>query len=485
MESPTAAAIIFGPHQHKNLISSLTDNPLIKKIILIRSSKCITANNAVSVEGDFPFSGKCVAKAIKNATDCPFVFVFSGSSDIDISNSEISRFLEIGQKQYGALYYADYYSGKRDPSSIRPVIDYQHGSIRDDFLFGPVQILSLAHVRRALEKFGGLTESKWAGLYELRLKVSLCGEIVRIPEPLSLVTNDCCGQTTFFDYLDPKQLEYQKEMEGVVTGHLKRIGAYCSHALKTAPENTNAYPVVASVIIPVRNREKTIADALKSALEQKTNFPFNVLVVQNHSTDRTRQEIEKVAQKDSRVIQIIPESKDLGIGGCWNQAVVSRHCGCYVCQLDSDDLYEGRYALSEMVDALSSGKHGMVVGSYRLVNFNLDEIPPGLIDHREWTGDNGRNNLLRVHGIGAPRAFPSALLKQHPFPNVSYGEDYAVALRISRDYKVGRIFKPLYLCRRWEDNTDEGLSLLEANRLAFYKDRLRTEEMRERCRKTN
>jgi glycosyltransferase involved in cell wall biosynthesis len=203
-------------------------------------------------------------------------------------------------------------------------------------------------------------------------------------------------------------------------------------------------------------------------------------VVQNHSTDRTGEEIEKIAKHDTRVIQIIPEQKDLGIGGCWNLAVNSPQCGRYVCQLDSDDIYEGGDALYIIVETLREGKYGMVSGTYRVVNFNLEEIPPGVVDHREWSDGNGRNNLLRVHGIGAPRAFPTVLLRQYPFPNVSYGEDYAVALRISRDFRVGRIFKPLYLCRRWEENTDADLTHLEANRLAFYKDKLRTEEILER-----
>jgi glycosyltransferase involved in cell wall biosynthesis len=269
-------------------------------------------------------------------------------------------------------------------------------------------------------------------------------------------------------------------MEHTLTHHLKRIGAYCSHELKSVPEDSGTYPVKASVIMPVRNREKTVADAIRSAVNQKTDSPFNVLVVQNHSTDNTREEIEKVAKHNSRVIQIIPGRKDLRIGGCWNLAVQSTHCGQYVCQLDSDDLYEGEDALNKMIETLQRSNCGMTVGTYRVVNRNLEEIPPGVVDHREWSKENGRNNLLRVHGIGAPRGFPTVLLKQYPFPNVSYGEDYAVALRISRDFHVSRIFTPLYLCRRWEENTDSNLSKLEENKFAYYKDQLRTQEILER-----
>ncbi len=269
-------------------------------------------------------------------------------------------------------------------------------------------------------------------------------------------------------------------MEKIATAHLKCIGAFCSHALKPVPEDKTAYPVKASVVIPVKNREKTIADAVTSALSQKTDFQFNVLVVQNHSSDRTGHEIERIAKHDSRLFQIIPKQKNLGIGGCWNVAISSARCGRYVCQLDSDDLYDGENTLSEMINTLAAGKYGMVAGAYRVVNFNLEQVPPGIVDHREWTDENGRNNLLRVQGIGAPRAFPTAVLRQFPFPDLSYGEDYAVALRIARNFRVGRIYKPLYLCRRWEENTDSNLSLLEENRLAFNKDKLRTREILER-----
>lgn len=475
------SAIIFEEDplsKNSELLTTLKANPCIEKVIKV--SKDALSVDTLSVVRDLPFGGKSVAKALETARPCPYVLIIPASSGVDISAEEISRFLEIAKECDGGLYYADYYNGKRSPSCIKAVIDYQYGSIRDDFFFGPVQFFSFKHIQESLEEYGQLVETKWAGLYELRLKVSLSGNVLRVPAPLSLVKKEHTGKISHFGYVDPEQLDYQKEMEQVATEHLKRTGAYCSHDLKSVPEDSDIYPVEASVIIPVRNRERTISDAIKSALSQKTDFSFNVLVVQNHSTDRTGEEIEKIAKHDTRVIQIIPEQKDLGIGGCWNLAVNSPQCGRYVCQLDSDDIYEGGDALYTIVETLREGKYGMVSGTYRVVNFNLEEIPPGVVDHREWSDGNGRNNLLRVHGIGAPRAFPTVLLRQYPFPNVSYGEDYAVALRISRDFRVGRIFKPLYLCRRWEENTDADLTHLEANRLAFYKDKLRTEEILER-----
>jgi glycosyltransferase involved in cell wall biosynthesis len=304
--------------------------------------------------------------------------------------------------------------------------------------------------------------------------------VVHLAEPCSLVSQGCDLKKSQFAYVDSRQLDYQREMERVATEHLRRIGAYCSHEPLPAPDDAAAYPVTASIVIPVRNRERTIADAVRSALSQETDFPFNVLVVENHSTDRTAAILNDLAGSDSRVVPLVPQRRDLGIGGCWNEAVRSALCGRFVCQLDSDDLYCDGHTLAKVVGMLRQTGCGMVVGAYRLVNFNLEELPPGIIDHREWSDGNGRNNLLRVNGIGAPRAFATGLLRQFPFPNVSYGEDYAAALRISRDYRVGRIYEPLYLCRRWEDNSDAQLSNEQEVRYAEYKDSLRTQEILQR-----
>jgi glycosyltransferase involved in cell wall biosynthesis len=304
--------------------------------------------------------------------------------------------------------------------------------------------------------------------------------VVHLSRPCSRVQESAALIKSQFAYVDPRQMDYQKEMEGVATEHLRRIGAYCSHDFLPVPETAAASPVLATVVIPVRNRERTIAEAVRSALSQKTDFPFNVIVVQNHSTDRTADILDGIAAQDGRLLHLVPKRTDLGIGGCWNEAVQSPACGRFVCQLDSDDLYADEHTLAKMIGMLREGRCGMAVGSYRLVNFNLEELPPGIIDHREWSDDNGRNNLLRVNGIGAPRAFATALLREFPFPNVSYGEDYAASLRISRDYQVGRIYEPVYLCRRWEDNTDAQLSNEQEVRYAMYKDGLRTQEIKQR-----
>lgn len=475
------AVIIIGdtPSACTDLIASLHTNPLIKKIIVL-SSDAHPQQHAHVVTSPLPTGGKAVQEALEQALACEFTMIIPSPEGLDISPEETEVFIAAARKNAAALCYADYYLGQRSSQNIRKVCDYQTGSIRDDFSFGPVLFYSSTHIKKAFEQFGALEATQWAGLYELRLKASCTGSVLKIPSPLSCVRS--IETKSHFTYVDPRQLEYQKEMERIATGHLQRMNALCTHELKPAPAPAAPFPVAASVVIPVLNREKTIADAVKSALSQKTDFSFNVLVVQNHSTDRTAEEIDAIARHDARVLHIIPERTDLGIGGCWNVALQSAQCGTYVCQLDSDDLYADENTLASMVEMLRDEKHGMVVGSYRIVNFNLEEIPPGIIDHREWSAENGRNNLLRVNGIGAPRAFATTLLRQFPFPNVSYGEDYAVSLRISRDYTVGRIYTPIYLCRRWEDNTDARLSNEDEVRLAAYKDSLRTQEIEERQR---
>jgi Glycosyl transferase family 2 len=359
-----------------------------------------------------------------------------------------------------------------------PRIDYQNGSIRDGFDFGPVVGISVEAARQS----GIDSDWKWGGLYDLRLRISEKYPIVRIPEPLyraSIPDTRPAGQKQF-DYVDPRNRNYQIEMESIATAHLKRIGAWLSPRFEKVPASTEIFPAKASVVIPVLNRGRTIIDAVQSALSQRADFEFNVIVVDNHSTDRTTELLRGI--HDSRVKLIIPERRDLGIGGCWNEAISSRHCGQYAIQLDSDDLYINEQVLQRIVAELEAGPYAMVIGSYTVVDFSLKEIAPGLIDHREWTRENGRNNALRVNGLGAPRSFNTTVLRRIGFPNVSYGEDYAVALRISRDYEVGRIYDPVYLCRRWEGNTDSVLPQDVANRHDRYKDWLRTMEIRARRR---
>lgn len=361
-------------------------------------------------------------------------------------------------------------------SIAHPRINYQPGSIRDNFDFGAV-------VAVPADKFEKGAETHWSTLYDFRLRISETHPIVWIPEPLyaaSPLDTRPTGQKQF-DYVDPKNRDYQIEMERIATGHLKRIGAYLEPEFEAVSAPVETFPVRASVIIPVRNREKTIVDAVESAFGQRTRFPFNVIVVDNHSTDGTSDRLRDLGS-DKRLVHLIPDRTDLGIGGCWNEAIYSSHCGRYTVQLDSDDMYAMDDVLARIVETLQSGPYAMVIGSYTMVNFELKEIPPGLIDHREWTRENGRNNAIRINGLGAPRAFDTAVLRRFGFPNVSYGEDYAVALRICREYEIGRIYDSVYLCRRWEGNTDSALPLEASNRYDTYKDWLRTVELRARTR---
>jgi glycosyltransferase involved in cell wall biosynthesis len=310
--------------------------------------------------------------------------------------------------------------------------------------------------------------------------------VLRIPEFLySKIETDVrkSGEKQF-DYVDPRNRAVQMEMEQVATDHLKRIGAYLSPDFKPVEfDRHEHFECEVSVIIPVRNREKTIADAVGSVLKQNAQFPFNVIIVDNHSTDGTTKTLRDIAKKDSRVIHVIPERTDLGIGGCWNEGVNHPKCGRFAIQLDSDDLYKDETTVQKVVDTFRKEKCAMVIGSYQMTNFKLEEIPPGIIDHKEWTPDNGRNNALRINGLGAPRAFYTPVLREIKVPNVSYGEDYALGLAISRNYQIGRIYDPIYLCRRWEGNSDAALDISKQNTYNLYKYRIRTIEFLARQRK--
>jgi GT2 family glycosyltransferase len=341
-----------------------------------------------------------------------------------------------------------------------------------------------------LRKYGEIPSYRWAGWYDLRLKLSTDRGFFHLPERLSTVTEAdptgavgaAKGDGMHFAYVDPRNRTFQDEMEATTTAHLKRIGAWLAPSFRDVPHSNLSFPVEASVVIPVRNRVRTVTDAVESALAQRTDFPFNLLVVNNHSTDGTTAILSDLAGRHPALKHIIPKRRDLSIGGCWNEAIFSEACGRYAVQLDSDDLYAGKDALGRLVDILRRGNCAMAVGSYTLVDENLREIPPGLINHREWTDENGRNNALRINGLGAPRAFDTAILRRIGFPNVGYGEDYAVALRLSREYRIGRIYDSLYFCRRWKGNTDAALTIEQANRHDAYKDRLRTIEIRARRR---
>jgi len=412
-------------------------------------------------------SSQAISELLEHAkTD--ILFIGDPGTPVDPGARMFDRMSQVMRETGAGWVYAD--------AAGHPHIDYQPGSIRDTFDFGPVTAISTAAARRVGIEPG----LRWGGLYDLRLRISEAYPIVRIPEALYSfsASNSSGGAHTQFSYVDPRNRDYQLEMERIATAHLRRIGAWLPPAFKSVPAPDGDFSVKASVIIPVRNRERTILDAVRSALAQQADFSFNVIVVDNHSTDRTPELLRSVG--DSRLRHITPDRADLGIGGCWNEAIYSPDCGRYCVQLDSDDLYANELVLRRIVEVLESGPYAMVVGAYTLVDFSLREIPPGLIDHREWSRENGHNNALRVNGLGAPRAFNTAVLRRIGFPNVSYGEDYAVAIRISREYEIGRIFDPIYLCRRWEGNSDSSLPLEVANRYDFYKDWLRTVEIKAR-----
>lgn len=363
---------------------------------------------------------------------------------------------------------------------IVPTADYQRGSVRDDFNFGSVLLL-----RSSAARGFQIPQLKFAALYYLRLFLSVGYDVTRLNEPLYSVSendNRLSGAKNF-DYVNPRNREVQIEMEQAFTLYLKHINAFLEPNFGTINLSEGTFDCEASVIIPVRNRERTIEDAVRSVLRQQTSFPFNILVVDNYSTDNTTTILKKLSNEDARIVHIIPEEKTLGIGGCWNRAIDDPRCGRFAVQLDSDDLYEDENVLQTIVDAFYEQDCGMLVGSYTITDEKMNVIPPGLIDHREWTDDNGRNNALRINGLGAPRAFYTPLVRSIHFPNTSYGEDYAMGLRISRNYRIGRIYKSLYLCRRWEGNSDAALSVERVNANNAYKDKLRTIELEARIHK--
>jgi hypothetical protein len=403
-----------------------------------------------------------------------------------IDPAALRRLVAVAEETRAALAYGDCFDLWPDGTCTpHPLIDYELGSLRDDFDFGPLVVL----FRRALQPIfeswrreaSGLRFGAW---YDLRLRLSEVGPVLRLPEGLATRPQDdprLSGEKVF-DYLDPTQRGYQLEMEHVATAALERIGARIAAPREPLVEDARRPCVTASVVIPVRNRVRTVGAAVRSALGQKTDFDFNVLVVDNHSDDGTTALLAEMAREDRRLLHLRPSRRDLLIGGCWNEAVYSDWCGTYAVQLDSDDLYSSDDALQRLVTELRRGPYALVIGSYTTVDLDLRPLPPGLVDHREWTEDNGFNNALRIHGLGAPRAFHVPTLRTVGFPNVSYGEDYAVVLRLSRSWRVGRIFESLYWCRRWEGNSDSALSVEVANRHHAYKDRLRTLEIEARRR---
>ncbi|MDR2495932.1 MAG: glycosyltransferase family 2 protein [Tannerellaceae bacterium] len=387
----------------------------------------------------------------------------------------------IAESTGAGMIYADYCERNDNELIPHPLIDYRKGSLRDDFDFGPLHLYKTTAFKEAVE---AMTEVfSYAALYDLRLKISLQHPVIHINEYLYTVDRKAySSHDKQFEYVDPKNRIVQMEMERACTEHLKRIGAYQPPIFAPIDLSCKTFYYEASIVIPVRNRVNTIGEAIRSALSQQTDFDYNVIVVDNHSTDGTCDEIRRHCS-DHRLIHIVPEEIDLGIGGCWNEAIMNSACGKFAVQLDSDDRYSSTKSLQKIVDAFYETHAPMIIGTYQMTDINWNPIPPGLIDHREWTDDNGRNNALRINGLGAPRAFFTPLVRQIKFPNTSYGEDYAMGLRISRDFKIGRIYEVLYDCRRWDGNSDTKLSLHKANKYNTYKDNLRTWELEARIRK--
>ena len=428
--------------------------------------------------------------SIAENTDADYVIICTKATPIRWGLYALERFLRTADDTGAVMVYSDHYSVQEGKLEKHPVIDYQAGSLRDDFDFGSLWLVKAQNLLDYAAQ-QDRQEYQFAGLYDLRLYLSRVGEIFHINE--FLYTEDeldtrKSGEKQF-DYVNPRNREVQIEMEKACTHHLEKVGALVDTNYYRQPDfDEQEFEYEASVIIPVFNREKTIADAVKSALSQKTSFKFNVIVVNNHSTDRTGEILSEIAhemeerndKQAGRLVQIVPDRNDLGIGGCWNMAINSDHCGKFAVQLDSDDLYSSPKTLQKIVDAFHKQKAAMIIGSYRMCDFDLNTLPPGLIDHKEWTEDNGCNNALRINGLGAPRAFFTPLVRQIQFPNTSYGEDYALGLVFSRRYRIGRIYDELYLCRRWGGNSDAALSIDKVNANNLYKDRLRTMELKAR-----
>ncbi|HLP04580.1 MAG TPA: glycosyltransferase family A protein [Paludibacter sp.] len=464
-------------------IEQINQSTLVQAIyLLVKKENNIQIDGCATLEIDSLQSAETIQK-IAERSDATYSLIYTKDSTLELGQFAIERFFRIAEDTQAGLVYSDYYEIKNGVRSNHPTIDYQEGSLRDDFNFGSVLFYNAANLKKAVAE---TTETyQFAGLYNLRLKVSQQAELVHMNEYLyaEVETDTRKSGEKQFDYVDPKNRAAQVEMEAACTDHLKAIGGYLAPQFKKITFNEGNFPVEASVIIPIRNRVKTVEDAIKSVLMQKTSFPFNLIIIDNFSTDGTSELIQKYAKADNRVIHVVPNRNDLGIGGCWNEGVHSAQCGKFAVQLDSDDVYQTENTLQIIVDAFYGQNCAMVIGSYTMTNFAMETIPPGLIDHKEWTPDNGRNNALRINGLGAPRAFYTPVLREIKVPNTSYGEDYALGLRISREYQIGRVYESVYLCRRWDENSDAALDIVKMNGHDLYKDKIRTVELLARKRK--
>ena len=475
------AFILFSElEQAKKTVEELKQSELVKNIYLLTPENITgTINGCENIAVESLQSTSTIRQIAEKST-ADYSLIYQKSTVLKLGYFALERMVKIAGDTGAGMVYADYYAIANGEKKNHPVIDYQEGSLRDDFNFGSLLVYNAQALREAARRMQNQTY-RFAGLYDLRLKVSQHHPIVHINEYLYTEIEEdtrASGQK-IFDYVNPKNRDVQIEMEQACTQHLKDVGAYLEPRFDKIEFDKGTFAYEASVIIPVRNRVKTIRDAIGSVLAQKTDFPFNLIVVDNHSTDGTTAAIDEF-KNDERLIQLIPQRDDLGIGGCWNYGVHHAKCGKFAVQLDSDDVYSGTDTLQKIVNAFYEQNCAMVVGTYQMTDFKMNPIPPGIIDHREWTPENGRNNALRINGLGAPRAFYTPVLREIKVPNTSYGEDYALGLNISRRFQIGRIYDVLYLCRRWEDNSDAALDIVKMNAHNTYKDRIRTWELQAR-----
>lgn len=465
--------------QIKATVDDLRESALVSKITLLATDAAAKPCLGCELIHIDSLNSSATMKKIADAAEADYTLLYTKYNHLVPGYFAIDRFVKIAEDTEAGMLYADHYSVSEGKRTASPVIDYQKGSLRDNFNFGSVLFFNTADLKKAAA--GIDRDYTAAGLYDLRLRLSRMAPIVHINEYLysDVELDTRKSGEKIFDYVDPKNRGVQIEMEEACTEHLKAVGAYLEPVFDKIELDKGDFEYEASVIIPVRNRVRTIRDAIRSVLGQKTDFKFNLIVIDNHSTDGTTEAIDEF-KDDERLIHIVPEREDLGIGGCWNAGAHHPKAGKFCVQLDSDDVYSDENTLAKMVQAFYDNNSGMVVGTYRLTDLNLNTIPPGVIDHREWTPENGRNNALRINGLGAPRAFYTPMLREIKVPNTSYGEDYALGLAFSRKNQIGRVYDVVYNCRRWEDNSDAALDINKMNANDLYKDHIRTWELEAR-----
>ena len=470
-------------YQTNKTLEVLLNSPCIREVYLLVKT-VISLKETFSSCKQLEINSLTSTETLQNIllhSKTPYILLYTSTNRLELGYHALERMSDYASTPDAGMVYADHYKRVNGEQSAHPVNDYQPGSVRDDFDFGSLLLFDTNLMAQAFASLRQQAPYEYSGLYALRLALSRISKLVHVQEYLYTEAEDDLRKSgeKQFDYVDPRNRAVQIERETAFTQYLKDIHAYLNPVSRTIDLLQGDFEYEASVIIPVRNRVRTIEDAIRSVLQQETDFPFNLIIIDNHSTDGTSEIIKQFAS-DPRVIHLIPERTDLGIGGCWNTGIDHPSCGRFAVQLDSDDLYSGPKTLQTIVNKFRAEGCAMVIGSYRMTNFDLETLPPGVIDHSEWTNENGHNNALRINGLGAPRAFYTPVLREIRVPNTSYGEDYALGLAFSRNYRIGRIYDVLYLCRRWEGNSDAALSIEKVNKNNSYKDSLRTLEIRRR-----